>query len=45
MTVDVMSVRVVLNGLTGGGRGVETVPRVGGGVAMSEMSFRTGRQV
>lgn len=45
VAIYVMSVRVVWNGVIGGGHGVEAVLRVGGGVAMSEMSFLTKRQV
>lgn len=39
LTIYIVSVRVVLRGLTGGGRGVEAVLWVRGGIAMAEKSL------
>lgn len=45
MMIGHVSVRVVLQRLTGGGQGVEAVFWMGGGVAMAKMSLLPGRQV
>lgn len=45
MVIYVVSLREVLKGLTGGGRGVEAVLRVGGGVAVAEKPLLARGQV